>query len=91
MVDAQMGAQWSGNVLLAGLHSGRFVVIVPATVPAAVSFPPTVPMSVPVSVPRSMSVAVAVQVMVSPLTALVMDRSTVLPLPRLPEVLPLQA
>jgi hypothetical protein len=53
MVDAQMGAQWSGNVLLAGLHSGRFVVIVPATVPAVVSFPPTVPMSVPVSVPVS--------------------------------------
>ena len=41
--------------------------------------------------PPSVSEAVTVQMMVSPLSAVVDDRSTVLLLPRLPELLPVQA
>ena len=47
--------------------------------------------AVAVPVPRSTSVAVTVQVMVSLLVAAVADRSTVSLLPRLPDVLPVQA
>ena len=51
----------------------------------------SVRVAVPTSVPPSVSVAVAVQVMVSPLEAVVADRSRLLPVPRLPALLPDQA